>query len=144
MVDAEGRSPLQRGLEHGGMFGCKAGMEMLAVLVAATPSHATLAAVAQRGGPVAPLFADFIAAAPPLTAEQWALVPVSCPRLGRALPASLARAHEQARQVVRRLPPADATRLRTFALALARLQRCLRVALPGAVAERLLCLCLAD
>ncbi len=91
-----------------------------------------------------PLFADFIAAAPPLTAVHWACMPAPCPGLGRALPTALAQSHEQARQVVQRLPPADATRLRTFALVLVRLQRRLRMALPGDVAGRLLCFCLAD
>ncbi len=119
-------------------------LEALGPLVAAAPSPATLAAIAKRGRPAAPLFADFIMAAPPLTAKQWACVPVCCPRLGRALPAALAHSHEQVRQLVRRLPSADASRLRTFELALACLQCRLRAALPGDVAGRLLCLCLAD
>ncbi len=145
MADSEGCTPLQLGLEHGaGMYGSAKRLEALGVLVAAAPFPATFAAITQGGTQAAPLFADFIAAAPPLTAEQWVHVPMRCPRLGRALPAALAHSQEQARQVVRRLPPPDAARLRTFALALARLQRRVRVALPGDVAGRLLCLCLAD
>ncbi|KAL4432879.1 hypothetical protein ABPG77_008205 [Micractinium sp. CCAP 211/92] len=76
--------------------------------------------------------------------EQWARVPAPCPDLGRALPAALAHSHEQARQVVRRLPPEDVTRLHIYARALARLRRRVHVALPGDVTGRLLCMCLAD
>ena len=145
VADAQGRTPLQRGLaKSDAWFGEANHLEVLRVLVAAAPSPATLAAIAERGGPAGPLFADFIIAAPPLTAEQWACVPAVCSHLGRALPAALAHSHQQACQLVRRLPPADAIRMRTFALALARLQRRLRVALPGEVAGKLLGLCLGD
>ena len=60
----------------------------------------------------------------PLTEAQWAAIPVApCPLLGLALPAAQAASAEQARQVVWRLPPEDARRLRTFALCVSRLQR---------------------
>lgn len=143
--DAEGRTPLEHGLDHLCGWYDQESLEALRVLVAEVPSPATFAAMAGRSVQAALLFADFIIAAPPLTAEQWAYVPAwGCPGLGRALSAALAHSHEQARQLVRLLPTADATRLRTFALALARLQRRLRVVLPGDVAGRLLGLCLAD
>ena len=130
VADAQGLMPLQCGLHCSDAWLVdEKHLEALRVLVAAAPSPATLAAIAGRGGPAAPLFADFIIAAPPLTAEQWACVPAPCLHLGRALPTALGRSHGQARQLVRRLPPADATRLRSFALVLARLQRRLCVAL---------------
>ena len=70
------------------------------------------------------LLDGFIVSHLPLTAAQWALVPViRLPGLGRALPAALASSVDQARQVVRRLPPDDTQRLRTAALCLSRLQR---------------------
>ena len=46
-----------------------------------------------------------------------------CPGLGRALPATLACSADQAGRLVRRLPPADVQRLRTFLLCLGLLQR---------------------
>ena len=145
VADSRGRTPLQDCLRRCRLwYFNEEFLETLGVLVAAAPSPATFAALVGSGGQAAPLFADFVAAAPPLTAEQWACVPAPCPRLGRALPAALSHSHEQARQLVRRLPPADASRLRTFALVLARLQRRLRVALPGEVTGKLLSLCLAD
>ena len=70
------------------------------------------------------LLPDFIVSHLPLTAAQWALVPViPLPGLGRSLPAALASSVDQACQLVRRLPPADAQRLHTAALCLARQQR---------------------
>ena len=85
-----------------------------------------------------PLIGRLVAARLPLTEEEWALVPTPCPGLGRALRAALAKSDAQAAKVVRRLEPADAERLRTFALCLARLQRCLEIPLPPAVARILL------
>ena len=75
------------------------------------------------------LLPGFIASHLPLTDAQWALLPTSLARyliyrgLSRALPAALACSDEQARQVVRRLLPDAAQRLRTFALCVARVQR---------------------
>ena len=70
-----------------------------------------------------PLFAVFVIMRPPLTEEEWALLPAPCPGLGRALPAALAHSPAQARQVVQRLPAEDVARLRTAALALQRAQK---------------------
>lgn len=64
-------------------------------------------------------------------------MPSPCPALCRALPAALQHSAEQARQLVRRLPAADAERLRVAALALAREQCRLRVQLPGSVVGRI-------
>ena len=68
------------------------------------------------------LLPDFIASRLPLTEAQWALIPAPFPGLGRILSAALASSVAQAGQVVRRLPPPNAQRLRTFALCLARLR----------------------
>ena len=98
------------------------------------------------------LLPDFIARRAPLTAAQWAsvwaLLPAPgdpCPGLGRALPAALACSADQATQVVRRLPPADSQRLRTFALCVTRVQQdhhsLWPLYLPPAVAERILSMC---
>ena len=75
-----------------------------------------------------------------LSAAHWQLVPSPCPGLGTVLPAVLARSQAEAALLVARLPAADRARLRTFALCLNRLQRQLGVALPGAVAGRILAL----
>ncbi|PRW33560.1 Arabinanase levansucrase invertase [Chlorella sorokiniana] len=48
----------------------------------------------------------------PFTDAQWERLPRPCAGIGRALAAALACSPEQAQQVVRRLPPADADRLR--------------------------------
>ena len=75
------------------------------------------------------LLPDFIVDRSPLTAAQWDSVwallhPADpCPGLGRVLPTALACSEFQAWQVVCRLPPADAQRLRTFLLCLGLLQR---------------------
>ncbi len=80
------------------------------------------------------LFADFLLAPGrlPLDAASWALVPVPCVGIDRALPIALACSPAQAAQLVRRLPPADAARLRTAALCLG------RSSLPGPVAGHIL------
>ena len=105
------------------------------------------------------LLPAFIARHAPLTDAQWeavwALVPTApCPGLGRTLPAALASSVAQASQVVRRLPPADAQRLRTCALCMARTQRLMAVNrrerdplwpeyLPPGAVQRILSFCLA-
>ena len=92
------------------------------------------------------LLPGFIASHLPLTDAQWALIPTD-PRLGlaRALPTVLAFSVGQASQLVRRLPPPDAQRLRTAALCLARVQRHIGqspelwpLALPPAAVRRIL------
>ena len=133
--DSEGDTPLIWALT--GWPGCTAAARRLA---AAMPAHAALAALATAGTLALPLLADCVAAHLPLSDAQWALVPAPCPGLGRALPAALECSAAQAAQVARRLPAADARRLRTFALCLARVQRRTRVALPAEVAGRLVAL----
>jgi len=74
----------------------------------------------QHGGPrVLLLYADVVARQP-LTAGEWALVPIACPGLGAALPAVLQRSVEEAALLVWRLRTEYRQRLRTAALCLAR------------------------
>lgn len=86
---------------------------------------------------VLPLYA-LLAARTPLAADEWALVPTPCPRLGGALPAVLGRFAEEASHLVRHLPAADRQRLRTAALCLARAERQLVQPLPPTIMESLL------
>jgi hypothetical protein len=65
-----------------------------------------------------------------MTSKEWAAVPTPCPGIGQALQLVLAHPAEQARRLVRHLPPADAQRLRTAALSLHRAQQQLHVFLP--------------
>ena len=80
----------------------------------------------------------------PLTDEQWhRLAGMESWRgywLAPALPAALEHSTDQARQLVRLLSGHQRARLRTFGLCLARLQRRLRVPLPGPLAGRLMAL----
>ena len=92
----------------------------------------------QHGQAALPLFADFAIARLPLSEDEWALLPSHCPGLGRALPAALAHSATQASRLVRRLPPGNAERLRTFALCLARVQRRSGIQLPVAIVDVLL------
>ena len=82
-------------------------------------------------------FAAFHLANGPLADGQWERLPRQCSGIGRALAAALACSPAQAQQVVQRLPPADAERLRCAALCLAR-------TLPPAAMESILCDALAD
>lgn len=86
------------------------------------------------------LYADFVMARLPLSEAAWAIVPLRCPGLGRALPAALAHSPQQAQQLVRRLSLVHKQRLRTFALCLARMQRQLDVPLPPLVLGQILAL----
>ena len=86
-----------------------------------------------------PIYAD-VAARTPLTPAQWVRVPAPCAGLGAALPAVLARSTAEARLLVAHLPAEEQRRLRTGALALARRQRSLHLALPTPLAERILAL----
>lgn len=140
-----GRTPFEVALEHLHRHGSALKHEAVArCLLPATPTDSVLPALAAAGPAVQHLFADCVAAAPALSKEQWALVPVPCAGLCRALPATLARGVAQAQQLVAHLPPDDAARLRTFALCLARLQRQLELELPPALIGRLLSLtCIA-
>lgn len=90
-----------------------------------------------------PLYA-LLVARQPLTPEEWSLVPSPCPGLGASLPAVLARGGVEAALLVARLPPADAQRLRTLALCLARAARQGALpALPTPILSRLLALSVA-
>ena len=98
--------------------------EAAEVLLAAMPTDAALEDLCAAPTAMAcRLLNAFVASRLPLTSAQWALIPAPFPGLGRALPAALAISVGQAHQVVRRLPAADAQRLRTFARCLACLQR---------------------
>ena len=101
---------------------------MASVLLAAGPTDAALEDLRSASSAYAELLLpDFIVSRAPLTAAQWASVweaaPDPCPGLGRTLPTALACSADQARQLVRRLPPADAQRLRAFLLCPGLLQR---------------------
>lgn len=109
------------------------------VLLAVAPPNVSLPLLAQHGDLVLPLFSE-LAVHWPLTAAQWQQVPAPCPGLGGALPAVLARSEAEAALLVPRLPPADAARLRTFALALHRAQRRMHIFLPAELARHVLSL----
>ena len=111
------------------------------VLSAAMPTGAALKDLcAAETASSRQLLPKFIASRLPLTDAQWALIPIAPRlRLARALPAALARSGDQARQLVRRLPPADAERLRTAALCLAHAPQLPQQHLPIALVERILC-----
>ncbi|KAI3426877.1 hypothetical protein D9Q98_006823 [Chlorella vulgaris] len=104
------------------------------------PARSALAALLAAGPAAQPLFADFVIARLPMTSKEWATVPAPCPGIGRALPAVLAHPAEQARWLVRHLPPADAQRLRTAAFSLHRAQQQLHVFLPSPVVWDILAL----
>jgi len=69
-----------------------------------------------------PALADLVSRLMPLAPEQWAMVPGPCEGFGRLLPVALAVGDSQVLEVMARLPPADASRLRTLALCLHRTQ----------------------
>lgn len=89
------------------------------------------------------LYAD-LAAGCALSAAEWQSMPTPCPGLARALPAVLERSAAEATQLVQHLPAEERERLRTAALALARLQRRHRIALPAPLLRACLAQCLAD
>ena len=99
---------------------------------------AFLAAANEDALDTLPLFCDFLLAPGhlPFPATDWALVPLPCPGIERALPAALASGPDQASQVVRRLHPAEVARLRAAALCLG------SYGLPGAVAAAILTCCI--
>ena len=140
--DDEGLLPLQRLLRHSGMRRMvilnNSPQRTLIQLLAAGPAAMVLQALLQEGEEAQPFFADFITARPPLSEAEWALVPVPCQGLGSALPTALAQSSAQASRLVQHLPDANAERLRTFALCLARAQRRAHVSLPTPVVWRLL------
>ena len=120
--------------------------EAAEALLAAMPADLALGNLSAAGTPVArQLLPWFIAGHLPLSDAQWALIPTHLTGLGRILPATLACSVDQASQLVRRLPPPDAERLRTAALCLGRVQRhggqspqLWPLALPPAAVRRIL------
>ena len=121
------------------------------LLIAGSPASAALPALVnhlqRRSGLCA---RAFVQAHLPLRRQQWSqlarvvrAVPLpdraAC-NLAQALPAALAHSPAQARQLVRLLTDNERARLRTFALCLARLQRRLRIPLPGPLAGKLMAL----
>jgi ankyrin repeat protein len=118
--------------------------ESAQLLVGHGSTPKVLAALAAAPPGMQHLFADAVAARLPLNAREWKRVPSPCPGLGRALPAALQHSLAQARQLVRRLPAADAERLQAAALVLVRAQRQQRVHLPGTLIGRILSLVLSD
>lgn len=93
--------------------------------VLAAPATVTLRHLSEAGDTALELFADFLSMPGhlPLTPEDWELVPTPCPGIERCLPAALDTGFSQAAHVVRRLQPADASRLRCAALCLHRCHR---------------------
>jgi hypothetical protein len=123
---ASGRLPLDLALmgRHSDAARC---------LLVAGPSAQVLTTVARNGRAALPYLTDCVIQRLPLSEAEWMFVPEPCPGLGRALPAALAHSSAQAGRVVERLPRADARRLHTFALCLARVQRRLDTYLPTPV-----------
>ena len=115
VANAWGSTPLQIALDEGRTAAARA-------LLSASPAASVLAALAAADALALQLFPDFLLAPGrlPLAPADWALVLLPCPGIEHALPAALACGPDQAAQVVRRLPPAEAARLRTTALCLGR------------------------
>lgn len=86
--------------------------------------------------PSEPGLAALVGPCLPLSAFGWASLPPAC--LAAALPAALAHSPDQARLLMAHLPLADAARLRTLALCLARLQRTVAATLPLPLLHRIL------
>ena len=142
--DKGGWTPLRHALHWNNSHAAEA-------LLAAMPTDAALEDLWTADTPVAhQLHTAFVASRLPLTDAHWALIPVTptTPGMARALPAALACSADQARHLVRRLPPADAQRLRTAALCLARVQCSMlqwpQQHLPLALVERILCSAVDD
>jgi hypothetical protein len=126
MHDSEGHLPLQRALmavkERGRPW------DAARCLLAHGPAALVLSHLRMCGASTNHLFADAIACRPPphhppLSEDEWALLPSPCPGLLRALPTALAHSSSQARQLVRRLPAAERRQLHHVLRCLARLQR---------------------
>ena len=142
--DAAGSTPLDLGMQsyrH----------EAAHTVIEAAPASAVLSSLIRHLPQHSGVHAGtFVRAHLPLTEQQWSqlaqvvgALPVDirpAAELAQALPAALAHSHAQARQLVRLLTDSERARLRTFALCLARLQRCLRIPLPGPLAGKLVVL----
>jgi len=110
-----------------------------------SPRHAgsVLAALNAEGECALPFYPGLVARCP-LTAKQWAQVPLACPRLGTALPAALRRSEAEAALLVRHMPDHERHYLRTLALYLGIAQRRGQLPqLPVPVADCLLAECAA-
>lgn len=149
LPDGAGRVPLQHGLRAAtstaGWLNRAEAHAAVRVLMACGPLELPLRMVA----PYCPEHCSFVidlltVRSEPLSAARWDLIPSPCPGLGRALPARLAVSPEQARQVVRRLPPADQLRLRSAALCMHRAQHVTGTALPGPIVSRILAMAMVD
>jgi len=130
--------------------------ETAKLLLAACPASTILTFLAARPCLAAVCAVDFVCVHLPLTDDQWeqlrqayshgfrqtSYVPYSIlPHSpAQALPAALDHSPAQARQLVRLLTDTKTACLRTFGLCLARLQRRLRVPLPGPLAGKLMAL----
>ena len=123
--------PLQQALE-------RQHMDAARCLLASGPAAEVIHILQQHGQGALPLFADYVVARLPLSGDDWALLPRHCSGLGRALPAALAHSASQASSLVQHLPAADAERLLSFALCLARMQRRVDIQLPVAIIDLLL------
>ncbi len=130
--------------------------EAASLLVTACPASTCLSVLVKKPHLAAACAGTFVAAHLPLTDEQWEQlrraywqifmhVPYPVPPIpkhspAQALPAALDHSPAQARQLARLLSSTEKQRLRTFGLCLARLQRRLRVPLPGPLAGKLMAL----
>jgi ankyrin repeat protein len=135
----DGFTPLELAFHSGNM-------EAACVLLEGKSTPVALAALAAAPPDMQHLFARVLAARLPLSEAEWNRVPSPCPGLGRALLPALQHSPEQARQLVRHLPAADAERLRAALLVLGRAHGCPRhrLHLPGPLAGRILSLALDD
>lgn len=140
--DRDGRAPVATALVHGHFDTAL----MLLQEGPLQPPAEILEALAQvpveRQPELQPHYTT-IAARLPLTAGQWAMVPLPCPTLATVLPAVLARSADEAALLVRRLLPEQRLRLRTTALALARAQRRSGAFLPSPIERSLIAACIA-
>jgi ankyrin repeat protein len=104
-----------------------------AALLPCTPTAHLLKSLAAAGPVASPLYAQ-LAAARQLSVTQWEQVPASCPGLGAALPAVVARSTEEAACLVHRLPAEERDLLHTTLKSLAGSQAQLGVDPPREVA----------
>jgi hypothetical protein len=125
-----GQLPLQLALHHGNGFPHSAAASLL-LCAAAAPRQLDLSILLAAGPRGLHLLADFVIARVPLSSAEWQHIPAPCPGILRALPAALARSADQGREIVQRLSPIDAARLRTTLQCLHVSQRRRSVTLPS-------------
>ena len=143
--DSDGRTPLQHALRGASADAARCLLE----LHPRQPAGELLAEIEQAGqqgmGSEAAQLYMLLVSCQPLAPGEWVRIPGALPGLAAALPAVLDRSAEEAGLLVRRLPPADAARLRALALALGCAQRRRRLPpLPTPIEWRLLALSLSD